>query len=45
MLFRLIIVGIFVANCNRLEHEIFTVGSLYYYVLIVIFVALEEVDK
>ena len=45
MLFRLIIVGIFVAICNRFGHEIFIVDSLDYYVLTVIFVALEYVEK
>ena len=30
---------------NSFAHEIFTVGSRYYYVLAVIFVALEYVEK
>ena len=30
---------------NRFVHEIFIVGSLYYYVLTVIFIALEYVEK
>ena len=30
---------------NSFVHEIFTVDSLYYYVLTVIFIALEQVDK
>ena len=42
---RLIFVAILWQMGNSFVHEIFIVGSLYYYVLIVIFVALEYVEK
>ena len=38
---RVIIVGIFVVNCDSFNPEFFTIASLYYYVLTVIFVALD----
>ena len=43
---RLIFVGFFLGRMgNSFFYEIFIVGSLYYYVLIVIFVALEYVER